>query len=501
MYGIEFANRQDGYAYSADFQDNPAHLYWTDDGGRAWRLVLARFQAPVVLTGGRAYALVSRNCSREGQCKSSELASSPVTSDRWMARRLPVTAIEAENQFGWTVFGSNVWLLLTWGVSSTRLLVSHNGGRTFAKLIPGGYIGGFGCDLTATSPVTLWGFCVTGNGGYAIRSTDGGREFVTLESPWGVSNGVQIYPTSDSEAMFYVLAEDVWLARDGGKHFTTLLRIPHSSEYSCEVALASATTWLVLGFSGYRPNPPYLMWRTTNGGRSWQSAKAPTVTATTTVSRADLSRFVALAHQGLREPFEATYRFVPPLDILPGEIPSFAVWSEPAVCSDPEGNFVYETPFGRGTFRFIQTGRGGDYECLETAPRRAWKCVGPFGPQSIGQIMQVEGYRMPMWVMENLSTNILGPLVLSHRTVLGRRLWCLNILNIQAEGVVLCLTKTGQLAFDAEWFVGSSRLELVSLALTESKSVFPLPAKPKPWTGPLLPNLWGKVQCPSMGLL
>jgi len=39
---------------------------------------------------------------------------------------------------------------------------------------------------------------------------------------------------------------------------------------------------------------------------------ATLVTATTTVSTADLSRFVALAHKGLREPFEATYRFVPP---------------------------------------------------------------------------------------------------------------------------------------------------------------------------------------------
>ncbi|MGO9332776.1 MAG: hypothetical protein ACLQCU_01765, partial [Acidimicrobiales bacterium] len=41
---------------------------------------------------------------------------------------------------------------------------------------------------------------------------------------------------------------------------------------------------------------------------------ATLVTATTTVSTADLSRFVALAHKGLREPFKATYRFVPPLD-------------------------------------------------------------------------------------------------------------------------------------------------------------------------------------------
>jgi hypothetical protein len=42
------------------------------------------------------------------------------------------------------------------------------------------------------------------------------------------------------------------------------------------------------------------------------------------------------------------------------------VWSEPPVGSDPEGDFVYEAPFGRGIFRFIQTGNG-DCECLRAA--------------------------------------------------------------------------------------------------------------------------------------
>ena len=112
-YGIEFANRQDGYAYSADLQDDQSSLYWTDDGGKSWRLAFARSQEPVVITDGRAYVLVPENCSAKGLCKSIELASSQVTSDRWTTRRLPVTAVEAENPFGWTAFGSNVWLLLT----------------------------------------------------------------------------------------------------------------------------------------------------------------------------------------------------------------------------------------------------------------------------------------------------------------------------------------------------------------------------------------------------
>jgi hypothetical protein len=311
------------------------------------------------------------------------------------------------------------------------------------------------------------------------------------------SNAGSIIPLSDNEAVFRPGGPYFYLTRDGGREFSSIWS--HNDwNHLYSIAVANTTSWVVLGVST-GPGGNNLLWRTTNSGRTWQSVKAPTVTATTTVSSAELSRFVALAHKGLREPFEATYRFVPPLDILTGP-PRFTVWSEPAVGSEPEGNFVFEAPFGRGTFRFIQTG-DGDYECLQAASRSAWRCVGPFRPQTIGQIMQVEGYRLPMFVTGNLSTNMLGPLVLSHRTVLGRRLWCLNVLNVQAEGVVLCLTSTGQLAFDAEWFVGSSQLELVSLALTESRSAFLLPAKPKPWTGPLLPNLCGEVQCPSLGVL
>ena len=300
-YRIEFANREDGYAFgSGGGPDAESRLYWTGDGGKTWRFALARFRysSPlmVVITDGRAYVLVGTNCS-PGLCKSVQLASSPVTSDTWTARPLPLTAGEVENQFGWAVFGSNVWVIMTSG-SNTHLLISHNRGRTFSKLTPGGRafskltaggLGGLGCNLTATSPTTLWGFCASGNGGDAIRSTDGGRSFVSVRTPGGnylltpggMSNYFLIYPTSDSEAIFYPDFGDLWLTRDGGKRFSSLLRIPHSSEYNCDVALASARTWLVLGLSLYKPNTSYLMWRTTTAGRSWEPVKAPSVTTAT----------------------------------------------------------------------------------------------------------------------------------------------------------------------------------------------------------------------------
>ena len=307
-YQIEFANREDGYAFGAGGGPlDESRLYWTGDGGKTWRFALARFRySPpqvVVITDGRAYVLVvPENCSAKGPCKSVQLASSPVTSHTWTARPLPLTVSEAENQFGWAALGSNVWLILT-SVSNARLLVSHDAGRTFSKLTPGGYLGALGCSLTATSPTTLWGFCATGNGGYAIRSTDGGRSFVSLRTPGGMSNNILIYPVSDSEAMFYPLAGDMWLTQDGGRHFTSLLRIPYSSEYTCEVALASARTWLVLASSGYGRNTSYLMWRTTNAGRSWQTEHAPRVpTTSSSVKPTGVVTGVVQACEGVQVP-------------------------------------------------------------------------------------------------------------------------------------------------------------------------------------------------------
>ena len=488
---LNFANREDGYVQGK--QGTP--LYWTGDGGESWEPVPPRGDLySLVTTGGHAYALW---CDGGGpNCDSDYyLAVSSVAGNSWTTIALsPTTNGQIVFLAAWK---SRVWLISTpAGGGLTHVLVSSDGGRSFSKSSTTG-LSGYSATAIATSFQTLWGISYFGSMEGLSRSTDGGIRFVAFkEDAAGLAflPGTRVFPVSNDEALAAdSLGLGLFLTENGGQSFTRVLR----RAQILEVGFATRNVWLALG----NPNPtvavprPTNIWRTTNGGRSWQSVKAPTVTAPTTVRSADLSRFVALAHQGLREPFEAAYRFVPPLDSPTGPIPSFTVWSEPVVGSDPEGNFVYEAPFGSATFRFIKDGRGKYYECLRVASRKPWRCVGPFGSLSVGESMWVEGYRMPMFVTENLSTNLTGRL--SHRTILGRRLWCLNV---QPNGV-LCLTKTGQLAFDAKWFVGSSQLELVSLALTESKSAFLLPAKPTRWRQAVLPNLCGKLQCPSPGML
>ena len=272
---LEFANREDGYAYGGSHS-----LYWTGDGGETWNLALADYSQvhplPVVISRGRAYALVPKDCSADGECKALELASSVVTSDVWTTRQLHLPVGEASQPVGLAAFGSKVWLLALGPGGKAVVLVSDHGGKSFASL-PSTGMGGLACYATATSLTTVWGFCATGSLGYAARSVDGGRSFA-LMSGWNrgykgnAANSGVILPLSNKEAVYSPSPSYLYVTRDGGMHFSYLMGKPAAPVL--QVAFASLTTWVVLGFPESGTN---LMWRTINGGHSWESVEAPRV--------------------------------------------------------------------------------------------------------------------------------------------------------------------------------------------------------------------------------
>jgi photosystem II stability/assembly factor-like uncharacterized protein len=278
---LQFANHEDGYAYSQWSSDEPTPLYWTGNGGKTWRLVPLRFPASrspsIVIASGRAYVLVPKDCLADGECDSQELASSAVTSDAWVTTRLQLPVDEATGPIGLAAFGSKVWLI---GAGEhADLLVSDNGGRSFASL-PSTGMEGLACDATATSPTTLWGFCATGMLGYAVRSTAGGRSFAAL-SGWNrgfkgeAANSGLILPLSDTEAIFRPGGSGMWLTRDGGGDFSFVRfsSLWQNPNYRFSIAFASTTNWLVLG--AQEPGEHNLMWCTTDGGRSWWRVDSP----------------------------------------------------------------------------------------------------------------------------------------------------------------------------------------------------------------------------------
>jgi photosystem II stability/assembly factor-like uncharacterized protein len=277
---LHFANNDDGYLYA--WSSSKARLYWTGDGGKVWRLAQPGgtrvwrtvslpipFNSPVVTTNGRAYALVSEDCSK-GYCRSLGLASSAVTSDTWTTTPLPPEA--AESRVSMAAYGSKVWLITVQnGGGEVRLFVSDDGGRRFSSL-PGTGMSALGCWVTATSTETLWGFCATGNEGFPVRSNNGGRDFAILSVAGRDSNGDNYVPVSDNVAVFQSPSPNVWLTRDGGQHFSSVLR-SQNPQVGFTVAFASSNTWLALESSGVGESVAF--WRTTNAGRTWHKVKPP----------------------------------------------------------------------------------------------------------------------------------------------------------------------------------------------------------------------------------
>lgn len=270
---LEFANAEDGYAFTTA----QVH-YWTNDAGRLWQPVPLATSSPLfVTTTTRAYAVIN-DCSGEDNCDVS-VVSSAVSSDKWTT----TAGLRYQSAFrnaSVAAFGSRVWLIgLTGSGGTARLLVSNNEGRSFDPLSTRG-INAMSCNITATSVMTIWGYCATGLMGYGIRSVDGGRSFVHLQSPVsGYSPNVnQIRPVSNMVALCECMnGAGLWtgfVTRDGGHHFSSMPEFPALTT-NFEVAFATPALWFVLGSTSNGTGGR--LWRTTNSGRTWQPVKPPTV--------------------------------------------------------------------------------------------------------------------------------------------------------------------------------------------------------------------------------
>jgi hypothetical protein len=100
------------------------------------------------------------------------------------------------------------------------------------------------------------------------------------------SNAGSILPLSDKEAVYSPDPSSLYVTRDAGAHFGKLLSEP-APRYDLQIALASLTTWVVLGFTESGLNP---MWRTNNAGGSWQSDKTPTVATAASIASCTASQ-------------------------------------------------------------------------------------------------------------------------------------------------------------------------------------------------------------------
>jgi len=114
-----------------------------------------------------------------------------------------------------------------------------------------------------------------------FRYTDGGRVLQRLAIPGQESSNVgQVIPLFDSEAIYTPGPMELYLTRDGGRHFSSLLEYSNEGGSTAQVAIADADTWLVIGTA--ETGAFSAMWRPTDAGDSWQAVKVPWVSRSRT---------------------------------------------------------------------------------------------------------------------------------------------------------------------------------------------------------------------------
>ena len=107
---------------------------------------------------------------------------------------------------------------------------------------------GLACDATATSAMTLWGFCVDWSLGYAVRSVDGGRNSrsrLAGDTKAMPRNSRVILPCR-TKRLSTTQPSSLYVTRNGGAHFGNLLSEP-APRYDLQIAFASLTTWSCWG--------------------------------------------------------------------------------------------------------------------------------------------------------------------------------------------------------------------------------------------------------------
>jgi len=262
---LSFANTRDGVAYVR----NGSRLYVTHDGGSSWHRsgptgnVIAS-----ALSGGDVYVVTSRRSYER----------SPVARDAWRPLRYPtfkhgfMVSLAAE--------GSRVWLLGTQrrrhADDSDELALSRDRGADFVAR-PGPCLAELGGRLVPANARVLWAVCPTGMMAELSLSRNGGRSFpsiLSVHDPGGLrrpslTNGAEISPFTPRTAVLYGGGEGPLLrTTDEGRHWQ---RVHQPARIYQLDWLGATTRRFGLAVVQTRSSPDAGLWRTTDGGATWDS--------------------------------------------------------------------------------------------------------------------------------------------------------------------------------------------------------------------------------------
>lgn len=275
---LVFANALDGYALESPWTTD-ARAYETTDGGLTWRRVSfgpGDGLVDVVASDGAFYGLLL-HCQQKGTsttCGDYRLARSATGTATWSSVPIPGSSGLNTLSIGLAVSGPYVTLLVpTRAVGDT--LLRSSGGESPLRVVarqPVLIAVQGACDLTATSPSSLWAMCPTGMLVGWFHSGDGGHSFMKVWVSAGTI-GATLDPVSGAIAFRYTglipkEQDQLQLTRNGGLSFSTIGRLPFAPGIRVELGFLNAQSGYALGSVNSSLKGQELL-RTSDGGRHW----------------------------------------------------------------------------------------------------------------------------------------------------------------------------------------------------------------------------------------
>jgi hypothetical protein len=264
---LRFADPLDGYAFGASPSESNAGIWVTHDGGERWTSVPMGQVLAFDVSDGEAFAVVG-NCT-PGGCSDVRLERSVATTDNWL--KTPLPSAQGSYLVSISAQQDQVWINADSGNSSgEQLLHSADRGATFSTgRSP--CDAGLGGTVQATSDDVLWFTCPTGMMAQAVRSSDGGATFESLDTG-PVPNSARVAPADSTTAVLVNASSSaIELTTDAGASFHQVFDPP------------GTTGWIYAGFTTPEdcvaiatlqtvgtPYPSTALWRTTDRGITWQ---------------------------------------------------------------------------------------------------------------------------------------------------------------------------------------------------------------------------------------
>ena len=279
LYGLDFANPNDGYALTSGTGARTA-LFATFDGGRSWHREEIRPDQRIewITSTPTAFYAVSGTCpDLKTSCGGWGLDRTPSSASAWAGRSLPFSTALGLEPPQVAAYGSDVWITGQQQSAPYHALLatSHDSGRRFTVAVQPALSSVNGCSLDPTSTSVVWAQCDQGNmHGDIPLSRDGGVLWITTSRnltgnfAWGVFD-----PVSRNAAYFV-----------NGLYPSRLNRIAVQDERTQAIGrppypeLASMVfTSVSLGLAlsdQIGPSGRQVLYRTSDGGAAWRRVVA-----------------------------------------------------------------------------------------------------------------------------------------------------------------------------------------------------------------------------------